>query len=963
MKNLLLYILACICAVSCVDPIVITLGSISGVVKDSQSDEILKGVKVTLSPGGVSQLTDKDGTFSFEDLEQAEYTLSFVKDGYENASQKVSVKSGLSASVQVSMAPLQPVIKVNPEVLDFGESATSQAFDISNVGKGTLKWKITEEIDWLSCSESGGETTNDIASIAITVDRSGLGKGSYSETIVVSSNGGSAIVKVKMTVGASASLEVEPAMLDFGEKESSLQVKLTNPGKSSIKYRVSSSSSWLTFSKTSGTVATSDYFNAIVTREGLAAGKYDSDIVILTDDETLLVPVKMEVAASKAPTVTIENVTDVTYNTASVNGTLIEIGSSQVSRYGFCYGTSEEPVIEDNVASLGSASAPCSFNATLSGLESSTKYWCRAFAINDEGIAYSSKVISFTTHDLPEMAGVIMGEVSDVTETSASVTGTITSLGNVDAITSHGHVWNTTGNPTLDDAGKTDLGKITSLKSFKSDLSELKPGTTYYVRAYAVNTCGAAYSEELTFTTKESAVTPDPGTGDDPGVDPDEIAVPQGLMSYYTFDNEDAADITENELDGTLMNNPSFTSETANGKGKALYINGVKEQYMTIPYNVFKSLTKYSVSFWVKDFSQGAIFSGAGVSEIDQRPRLLVTDNQKFQFDVQYSYSGADYRFSYDCTSIMSSSWHHVVVTTENGLNTLYVDGVKVDAESSYCYAGSRATKLNIGGNSDGTLNSFISMKIDNIRLYQRTITEKEVKSIYNSECHASSVDNGNPPTPSYISSLPVAPLAYYSFDKTADDVSGNCRNGNLEGSPSYIADSPSGEGYSLKLNGFKNQYVNIPYPIFSGMASYTASFWVKDFSQGAIFSGTGVSEIDQRPRLIVTDSQKFQFDVQYSYSGKDYRFSYDCTPIMSSAWHHIVVSSDNGENTLYIDGSKVEMVSTYFYKGSNTPKFNLGGNCDGSLSTFMTMKVDNVSFYDVCLTEDNVKYMYDNKL
>ena len=132
MKKLLLYILACICAVSCVDPIVITLGSISGVVKDSQSDEILKGVKVTLSPGGVSQLTDKDGTFSFEDLEQAEYTLSFVKDGYENASQKVSVKSGLSASVQVSMAPLQPVIKVNPEVLDFGESATSQAFDISN---------------------------------------------------------------------------------------------------------------------------------------------------------------------------------------------------------------------------------------------------------------------------------------------------------------------------------------------------------------------------------------------------------------------------------------------------------------------------------------------------------------------------------------------------------------------------------------------------------------------------------------------------------------------------------------------------------------------------------------------------------------------------------------------------------------------------------------------------------------
>lgn len=959
MKKLLLYMLACLCAVSCVDPIVITLGSISGVVKDSQSDEILKGVKVTLSPGGVSQLTDKDGTFSFEDLEQAEYTLSFVKDGYENASQKVSVKAGLSASVQVSMAPLQPVIKVNPEVLDFGESATSQAFDISNVGKGTLKWKITEEIDWLSCSESGGETTNDIASIAITVDRSGLGKGSYSETIVVSSNGGSAIVKVKMTVGASASLTVEPAMLDFGEKESSLQVKLTNPGKSSIKYSVSSSSNWLTFSKTSGTVATSDYFNAIVTREGLSAGKYDSDIVILTDDETLLVPVKMEVAASKVPTVTIENVTDVTYNTASVNGTLVEVGSSSVSRYGFCYGTTEEPTIENDVASLGSASNPCSFNATLSGLESSTKYWCRAFAINDEGIAYSSKVISFTTHDLPEMAGVIMGEVTDVTETSASVTGTITSLGNVDAITSYGHVWNTTGNPTLDDEGKTDLGKITSLKSFKSDLFELNPGTTYYVRAYAVNICGAAYSEELTFTTKESAVTPDPGTGNDPVTDPDEIVVPQGLMSYYTFDNEDASDITENELDGTLMNNPSFTSETASGKGKALYINGVKEQYMTIPYNVFKSLTKYSVSFWIKDFSQGAVFSAVGSSRDYHRPRLIVTDAQKFEFGTMSHNSGSRYVFPYDCTQIMASQWHHVVVSTEDGLNTLYVDGVKVDAIAAYINASS-ATKLNIGGNIDGTLSSFISMKIDNVRLYQRTISEADVRTIYESEgtgkVKKTSVSEK-------ISSLPVSPLAYYSFDdKDAADVSGKDKNGVLAANPSFITDTPDGSSTALRLNAFKNQYVCVPYPILNGLEEYSASMWIKDFSQGCLFSMMGVSLDYQRPRLLITDSQKFEFDTKTHDSGSRYIFQYDATSIMSSVWHHIVVSTHKGVNTLYVDGVKVDELSTY-YNQLDATKLYIGGDCDGNLASFMGMKVDNVSFYDVCLTEDNVKYMYENKL
>ena len=98
----------------------------------------------------------------------------------------------------------------------------------------------------------------------------------------------------------------------------------------------------------------------------------------------------------------------------------------------------------------------------------------------------------------------------------------------------------------------------------------------------------------------------------------------------------------------------------------------------------------------MKDFSQGAIFSGIGSYLDYHRPRLYVTDSQKFEFNIRNYYTGNQYQFSYDCTPIMSSAWHHVVVSTENGLNTLYVDGVKVDAISSVA-EGSNATKINIG--------------------------------------------------------------------------------------------------------------------------------------------------------------------------------------------------------------------------------------------------------------------------
>ena len=36
---------------------------------------------------------------------------------------------------------------------------------------------------------------------------------------------------------------------------------------------------------------------------------------------------------------------------------------------------------------------------------------------------------------------------------------------------------------------------------FTSNLTSLEPGTTYYVRAYATNSVGTAYGNELSFTT------------------------------------------------------------------------------------------------------------------------------------------------------------------------------------------------------------------------------------------------------------------------------------------------------------------------------------------------------------------------------------------------------------------------------------------------------------------------------
>lgn len=77
--------------------------------------------------------------------------------------------------------------------------------------------------------------------------------------------------------------------------------------------------------------------------------------------------------------------------------------------------------------------------------------------------------------------------------------GTITTFG-ATAVTQHGHVWSTSIDPTTADS-KTELGAAPNLGSFWSRMTDLTPGTTYYVRAYATDSGETVYGANVTITT------------------------------------------------------------------------------------------------------------------------------------------------------------------------------------------------------------------------------------------------------------------------------------------------------------------------------------------------------------------------------------------------------------------------------------------------------------------------------
>ena len=93
---------------------------------------------------------------------------------------------------------------------------------------------------------------------------------------------------------------------------------------------------------------------------------------------------------------------------------------------------------------------------------------------------------------------VVTDSVSNITNTSAIITGTVTDGGGTPLVVS-GICWGTSPNPTLSNSyALVGLG----INSFTHQLIGLTGGTIYYVRAFAANSAGVVYGNELTFSSQ-----------------------------------------------------------------------------------------------------------------------------------------------------------------------------------------------------------------------------------------------------------------------------------------------------------------------------------------------------------------------------------------------------------------------------------------------------------------------------
>ncbi len=207
-----------------------------------------------------------------------------------------------------------------------------------------------------------------------------------------------------------------------------------------------------------------------------------------------------------------------------------------------------------------------------------------------------------------------------------------------------------------------------------------------------------------------------------------------GLVAEYLF-NGNANDESGNENHGTLMGNASVDS--------VLKIGDNTKDYMTIPHTVLDELGDFTISLFIKLDT---------IHREGHRPgHAVITGSRESQSNAFLLYHNCElkaWEFSIEDsrqtlpidTTILDREWHSLIFTRNGTKGILYTDDNAIDA-----YVGDTDLNIGEGGviigqeqdfSSGGTVvfakEQSLAGEIDNLRIYNRALSNKEIQALYN---------------------------------------------------------------------------------------------------------------------------------------------------------------------------------------------------------------------------------------
>ena len=386
-------------------------------------------------------------------------------------------------------------------------------------------------------------------------------------------------------------------------------------------------------------------------------------------------------------------------------------GGAQLIARGVCWSTSQNPTISDNKTIDGTSIG--TFTSKINDLTPGTTYYVRSYAINSVGTIYSDQ-LTIKTNSI--IATVLTVVISNITSTTASSGGNVTSDGG-SHVTSKGVCWSTSQNPTISDNKTIDTDDI---GYYQSSITGLTPGTTYYVRSYAINSVGVAYGDQLTMKTTINFI------------------IPNGLIGYYPF-NENANDLSKNANNGIIYG-ATLTSDRFGNNNRAYSFNGINN-FISVNHNDLLNSFPITINVWCKNFSQSATVITKYIGCSNDGWEINISNfgsNCKVSSYYYNNYSSIGY-INFDTNNVTfayDNNWHMITAIYDNDGGKIFLDNNLIltkpftEAPKKCINTESMVIGKNIQGKCGNT--GYYKGLIDDIRIYNRSLNLDEFTLLYN---------------------------------------------------------------------------------------------------------------------------------------------------------------------------------------------------------------------------------------
>lgn len=244
----------------------------------------------------------------------------------------------------------------------------------------------------------------------------------------------------------------------------------------------------------------------------------------------------------------------------TISSTISKAEGITLSEAGVFYSSDSDVTIDDTKVTSSNTET---INVEIKGLSTGTKYYMCSYVMDREYIALS-ETVEFVPHAVPSVTTVNVSNISYKTAVSG---GSSISDNGLDII-SKGVVWSTEVNPTIELETKTENGA--GKEDYVADLSGLSPGTKYFIRAYAINSDGVGYGNEITFETlsqSNAIVTTNA---------PSEVTS-SSAMSGGNVTSDGGAEVTGRGVVWSTDHNPtiSLDTKTSDGTGVGKFTSAI----------------------------------------------------------------------------------------------------------------------------------------------------------------------------------------------------------------------------------------------------------------------------------------------------------------------------------------------------------------------------------------------------